>query len=189
MPLKQRYGAAIGELAKALSEELEKRPEKKPVEQRGQQEGSAPPAGSDVLRLAAAPDYLSDARRDIQRNVRAPISIDDASELIGLLESIYDLLTVKKISDKLQQQQQRIVSQSTLAESACTLLDKVNGYFILAQHFFNPKVMEARVGRTSDAVKAEVAAVSGEASSLKEEIRTYLLSVEDALRKTDLSSC
>jgi hypothetical protein len=185
MPLKQRYGAAIGELAKALSDELEKRPEKKPVEP-GQPEASASTADSEVLRLAAAPDYLSEARRDIQRNVRAPISIDDALELIGLLESIYDLLTVKKISDKLQQQQQRIVSQSTLAESACTLLDKVNGYMILAQHFFNPQVIDARIGRTSDVVKAEVTTVSGEASSLKEGIRTYLLSVEDALRKTDL---
>lgn len=187
MPLRKDYASAIGALAKALSEQLEKQKREKESAEPQQLETSAPTADESVLHdLIAASDYLCDARRDIQRNIRTPISPDDTSELTTLLTSIYDLLTLKEISDKLQQQQQRTVSKSALADIGCTILDKANDYSLLANHFFDPRVETARIERPSDAVKAEVAAVSGEAASLKASVITYLQNVENALRLVDL---
>jgi cation transport regulator ChaC len=95
-------------------------------------------------------------------------------------------LTLEIINVRLQQQQHRSVTQLGLADDGSAILDKANEYLTLARHFFDRRVEEARIGRQSDTAKVEVAAVAGEAASLKGSIIEYLQSVENALRMIDL---
>src|SRR5262245_12022970 len=54
---------------------------------------------SDFLEtLLMASSYLSAARRDIQRHVRTPITLSDASALSELLKSVGSLLALERIS-------------------------------------------------------------------------------------------
>ena len=197
VPLRHDYASDINALASAVGEQLkQQRLEKQQAEieqseakelEPIQSEASASAADSSVLPdLSAASGYLSNARRDIQRNVRTPISTDDTLELMTLLTSIYDLLTLEIINVRLQQQQHRSVTQPGLADDGSAILDKANEYLTLARHFFDRRVEEARIGRQSDSAKVEVAAVAGEAASLKGSIIEYLQSVENALRMIDL---
>lgn len=197
VPLRHDYASDINALASAVGEQLkQQRLEKQQAEieqseakelEPIQSEASASAADSSVLPdLSAASGYLSNARRDIQRNVRTPISTDDTLELMTLLTSIYDLLTLEIINVRLQQQQHRSVTQPGLADDGSAILDKANEYLTLARHFFDRRVEEARIGRQSDTAKVEVAAVAGEAASLKGSIIEYLQSVENALRMIDL---
>lgn len=200
VPLRHDYASDINALASAVGEQLKQQKQQKLEKQQAeieqseakelepiQSEASASAADSSVLPdLSAASGYLSNARRDIQRNVRTPISTDDTVELMILLTSIYDLLTLEIINVRLQQQQHRSVTQLGLADDGSAILDKANEYLTLARHFFDRRVEEARIGRQSDTAKVEVAAVAGEAASLKGSIIEYLQSVENALRMIDL---
>ena len=135
VPLRHDYASDINALASAVGEQLkQQRLEKQQAEieqseakelEPIQSEASASAADSSVLPdLSAASGYLSNARRDIQRNVRTPISTDDTLELMTLLTSIYDLLTLEIINVRLQQQQHRSVTQPGLADDGSAIFGR-----------------------------------------------------------------
>lgn len=134
---------------------------------------------SDFLEtLPLASSYLSAAHRDIQRHVRTPISLSDASALSELLKSVGNLLSLENITTALS----RPVSGQELVDTGYQLLDTVNEYVILAQHFYSKEAKAARAERPSDIVEAEISAVSGKASLLKASVVEYLMRVEKVLK-------
>jgi hypothetical protein len=134
-----------------------------------------PPVAGDgeAQKLQALAAYLSTVRRDLQRNVHPPISPADTTGLEAVLTSITDVLSMDSIRDVLP------VSAAGLADTGYGLLDRAAQYKVLALHFFSRQVQAARRGRTSDAVDAEVEAVSERAADLKKDIIDYI----DELRR------
>jgi hypothetical protein len=142
---------------------------------------TADPSFMEKMLLASS--YLSTARRHVQRNFRTPMSLPDASALSGLLKSIGDLLALESIAEALR----RPISGQNLIDIGYQLLDMANEYFILAQHFYSKEVRAARIERPSDAVEAEIAAVSRKAASLKADVIDYLKRAEETLENLKMS--
>jgi hypothetical protein len=128
--------------------------------------------------LSQVSNYLFAAYRDVQRNMRTPMSPSDISALSRLLTSISDLLALEGISAALG----RPISGQVLVETSYQLLDTANEYSILAQHFYSNEVRAVRVRRPSDAVESEIKAVSRKAVSLKAGVIEFLGKVADAFK-------
>jgi hypothetical protein len=130
-------------------------------------------------KLFEASRYISVARHYIQRSVRTPLSLSDVSALSRLLNSIADLMTADGVITALGCP----ISGPELADTGYHLMDTANEYFVLAQHFYDDEVRAARTGRPSDAVEAEVAAVSLKSASLKGSVMEYLKKAQDVLQR------
>lgn len=165
---RDRYGPDVAARLEALGEQL-------PV-----LGSTADPNFMEKLLLASS--YVSTARRDIQRHVRTPIPLSDASALSELLKTIGGILTLESITTALR----RPVSGQELIDTGYQLLDTSSEYFILAQHFYSKEAIAARAERPSDVVEAEIAAVSRRATSLKASVMEYLKKVEEALESPGL---
>jgi hypothetical protein len=85
------------------------------------------PALSPELKEKLAKDtaYLSVVQRDIQQNVRRPISFTEISAIRDFLEMLIGVLSQEVVSSALQAP----ISASSLAEKGYSLLDQINeGY-------------------------------------------------------------
>lgn len=130
-------------------------------------------------KLSLASECLLTARREIQRSVRTPISLHNISVLSDLLSRVNDLLAADSVAADIG----RPVSGQELIDTGYQLLDSINEYYILAQHFYSDEVQAARARRPSDAAEAEIAVVARKAAALKLGVLKYLKKAGEALQK------
>lgn len=124
-------------------------------------------------KLAKDGEYLSIVQRDIQQNVRRPISYTEISAIQELLELVIGVLSQEVVSSALKGP----VSASRLAEDGYILLDQISEYSIIAEHFFDEDVRKARAKRTTNEVCIDVKAISDMSKELKKEVLKYIAGV------------
>jgi hypothetical protein len=126
-----------------------------------------------VEKLANDGAFLSTVQRDIQQNVRRPISYTEISAIQELLELVISVLSQEVVSSALKAP----VSASSLEEEGYNLLDQISEYSIVAEHFFDEDVKKAREKLTTNEVCIDVKAVSDMSKAVKKEVLKYIADV------------
>jgi hypothetical protein len=124
-------------------------------------------------KLANDGAYLSTVQRDIQQNVRRPISYTEISAIQELLELLIGVLSQEVVSSALKTP----VSASSLEENGYNLLDQISEYSIVAEHFFDEDVKKAREKLTTNEVCIDVKAISDMSKDIKKDVLKYIADV------------
>jgi hypothetical protein len=143
------------------------------------QEASQSGASNAELAAKLADDgrYLATVRRDIQRNVRRPMTPEDLSAIQIFLEEIIGVISHEVVSSTLQSP----VSPSSLTDSGYELLDTISEYSLVATHFYAQSASRSRQRRPANEVRVEVEAVSDMSSEVKTAILDYIEKVRRSL--------
>jgi len=124
-----------------------------------------------VEKLAKDGEYLSVVQRDIQQNVRRPISCTQIAAIQEVLELVIGVLSQEVVSSALKGP----VSASSLADDGYNLLDQISEYSIIAEHFFDEDVKKARAKLTTNEVCIDVKAISEMSKDVKKEVLKYIV--------------
>jgi hypothetical protein len=122
---------------------------------------------------------LSVIRREIRLNVQQPMSPKEVSAIRDYLEQVIDILP-RAIASPAPKSQALV---SSLTDAGYDLLDDLGPYAMLANHFFDDIVQEARGKRTPNEVRLEVEAISGRSKVVTKKILEYIEKVQLATKR------
>lgn len=124
--------------------------------------------------LSAARELLSSARRDMQLNIRNPMSHQELSPIRDLLIRVIEILPQIDSTSGLT-----VASTvSRLTDVGYYLLDEIATYEVLADHFFSDSARKAQLRRPTDEVAREIDQISRISRKVHNGITQYLRDVE-----------
>jgi energy-coupling factor transporter ATP-binding protein EcfA2 len=117
---------------------------------------------------------LSNMRRDIQLNLRVPILPTDLSATRNILQEVIEMLPqmARRSGYRMPLTAPSMVSR--LKDEGYRLLEDIESYKMLADHFYSDSAQEARLRRRTDEVSVEIDIIAERSRYIRKRILKYL---------------
>ena len=126
--------------------------------------------------------------KNIRLNLRIPFSREVADDLRSLIRVVVDHIVedLAEASVNLERPVTGPALLRRLKEDGENILDDIEPYAMLADHYYSPEVVRSRLARPTNEVSRELDEISKQSRSLKRKIVNYLQALNEFLAESGL---